>query len=136
LILQWRPFEAKTAQRIIDPKHREIFIKSLEHAPKGKVNVWVSWVCGEETSSYASQILHMIKDAGYDTANSLSMSSAVPEKGIIIWVKNAKARPPFADMIGYALKAADVNIDAQIELTNAPAGVGENEVGVYVGGKP
>ncbi len=127
--------EAKTAQRTIKPVDREKFIQLLKIAPKGRVQVQINGSCGEEITTYATEIGEMIASAGYDTPRGNALAFDAPVyKGVFIIVANATNQPPFSGPIQNALKA--IGIDAQGHISGPKAGLDEDQVRIYVGGKP
>jgi hypothetical protein len=119
---------AENARRRIKTEDRLKFIQLLKNVPnKGKVGVFITEGCGDETTKYAQDIREMVVAAGFDSGNHCGVKTGPLLSGIYICVHSHDAQPPFSGPIQKAFYAIGISAIGQYS-----ADVPTNTMRIYV----
>lgn len=125
--------EAKVSDRTITPKNRRTFIELVRSEPKGDVSVIVNlYGASEEAKRYATDILNMLRDAGYRVPTSIGAKGylATP-RGVIMLARKDGATLQGAVPIAQALKKIGITVgispERDFKATNVTILVGEKD---------
>jgi hypothetical protein len=117
--------------RTITPEQRTAFLRVLENAPKGSVEISVV-TDDREAFGFASQIRDILQAAGYDVGLMGSFTIfGQPLIGVRLNVKSAEKQPPHGGPIQQALEAAGVQ-----HVVATLGGEKDDVVYIAVGTKP
>jgi hypothetical protein len=118
--------------RTLTGDRREQFVKSLENAPRGKIEA--SAITGDpEAFTFATQIWETLRDAGFDVGPRLGsvMVFGSPPVGVLVGIKDINSPPLHAVSIREAFGAIGVPTDGR-----SPYGSDVSVVYIQIGSKP